>query len=104
MLPSLLLGVPVFNHLNGKSYCRLLPSDDETAVQSLSTLQRLRLVLKVRAGDFHETYQIWSDGLDIPFLPAFSVDTTSILLSPAEPSIQVKVTGLVKVLDSIQVG
>ncbi len=94
----------VFDPLDGKSYCELLPSDDKEASVTLSTLQGLRLSLKVKAGDFKGTYHVWSKVLEVPFVPAFSVDTTSVLLSPTEPSIQVKVSGLLKVLNTIQVG
>ena len=95
---------PVFDPSNGKSYCRLLPSKDMTAIASLATLNALRLGLKVKAGDYQDTYSVWSAVLSVTFLPAFSVDMVSVTLSPSEPSVQVKASGLTKVLTSIQVG
>ena len=98
-----ILAKSVFDPLEGDSHCQLIASDDCLAAETLSTLQGLRLTLKVKASDFKETYSVLSNVLDVPFVPAFSVDTTRVLLSPTEPSIQVKVSGLLKVLNSIQV-
>ena len=97
------LAEPVFNLLNGRSYCQLYPTDDQEAVKVLSTMDRLRLILKVKASDFKEQYDVWSEGLEIPFSPAFSVDIGEVLLTPESPSVNIKVSGLPTVLNSIQV-
>ena len=94
---------PVFDSSSGKSYCRLFPSKDMTAIASLATLNGLRLGLKVKAGDYQDTYSVWSAVLGVSFLPAFSVDMVSVTLSPTEHSVQVTASGLTKVLNSIQV-
>ena len=39
----------MFNLLNGKSYCQFYPTDDQETVKVLSTMDRVRLILKVKA-------------------------------------------------------
>ena len=94
---------PFFDLATGNSFCELLPTSDNRALETLSTMERLKLTLKVKASDFKGTYELWSSGLEIPFLPAFYIDISDTLLTQTKPSSEVKVTGLTKILNSIQV-
>ena len=94
---------PFFDLATGNSFCELLPTSDNRALETLSTMERLKLTLKVKASDFKGTYEVWSSGLEIPFLPAFYIDINDTLLTQTKPSSEVKVTGLTKILNSIQV-
>ena len=66
-------------------------------------MSRLSLTLKVKAKDFGGTYEVFSQSLDIPFLPAFSVDISSVLLTSHKPTVLLTALGLPKVLQSLQV-
>ena len=95
--------VPYFDSSTGLSYCELRSTCNASSLQLLSTKDSLELNLKVKARDFEGTYEVSSKTQTIPFLPAFSVDMYEVLLSPSEHTVLLKIAGVPKVLQNIQV-
>ena len=95
--------VPYFDLSTGLSYCELRPSSDASSLQLLSTKDNVVLNMKVKARDFDVTYEVSSQSQTIPFLPAFSVDMYHVRLSPTEHTVLVKLAGVPKVLQNVQV-
>ena len=93
----------VFSSIVGKSYCTLYPVEEAHAVETLSTMEGLSLSLQVRAFDLTQTYDVYSSKLSIPFIPAFSLSRSKIVLSPTDTAAEVTVTGLPKQLQALQV-
>ena len=98
-----IIAKPFFDWTTGQSFCELLPGTDNDALGTLTTMSQLSLTLKVKAKDFGGTYEVFSHFLDIPFLPAFSVDISSVLLTSHKPTVLFTALGLSKVLQSLQV-
>lgn len=105
----------IFDSLTGRSYCELYtplsssPSfiDDnsggDSTTATLSSMPHLSLKLQVKGKDFDSTYEVLSEWLSVPFLPAFSLDQTNVTLTSLKHSALITVTGLSNVLHSIQV-
>ena len=95
---------PLFDHVTGRSYCNLLPVlDDDGARKTISTMDHLRLTLKVKAKDFDETYDVWSELLSIPFYPAFHCDIVNVSLTTYQHTSLLTISGLNTILNSLQV-
>ena len=92
-----------FDDKTGESFCRLEPSSDTYAAETIATVDKLALVLTVRGFDSLETYEVSSGTLKVPFIPAFVVSRREIRLSGTERSTDVKVTGLPQQLQSLKV-
>ena len=94
---------PFFDWTTGQSFCELLPGADSDALGILTTMSQLSLTLKVKPKDFDGTYKMFSHSLEGPFLPAFSIDISSVLLTSHKPTVLFTALGLPKVLASLQV-
>lgn len=93
----------LFEATTGRSFCQLNAVEDDHAVEMLSTMEELSLVLVVKAYDFAETYEVFSKNMKIPFLPAFSVSRKHLILSPTGTDAEISVTGLPEQLQALQV-
>lgn len=95
----------IFDSRVGTSYCQLNPVADPSAIESMSIMENLSLSLKVRASDFQDFYQVWSQQVSIPIIPAFTVTgaTQKVLLTSSKPSAEVRLSGLSEQLNNIQV-
>ena len=94
---------PHFDHKYGTSSCLLIPNSDHQATEFLSTKEKLLLSLKVKAFDSGGMYEVYSNSLHVPFLPAFSLSRDNITLTSSDPSTTITVTGLPRQLQAIQV-
>ncbi len=92
-----------FDASTGNSYCSIFPIDDPHAIETLSTMEELSLTLRVKAFDFTQTYEIFSERLRVAFVPAFSLSRKSVVLSPSDTATEVTVTGLPNQLQALQV-
>lgn len=92
-----------FEPSTGQSYCSVVPVDDPHAIETLSTLDELTITLRVRAFDFTQTYEILSEELGIPFVPAFSLSRKSITLTALDTAAEITVSGLPSQLQALQV-
>ena len=92
-----------FDPKSGRSFCNLIPIEDHHAVETLSTITKLSLLLRVKASDRTQTYEVHSSHLSTPFIPAFSLSRKSIVLTPSDATVEITVTGLPKQLRSLQV-
>lgn len=93
----------LYEPTTGRSFCQLNAVEDDHAVEMLSTLEELSLVLVVKAYDFAKTYEVFSKNMKIPFLPAFSVSRKHLILSPTDTDAEISVTGLPEQLQALQV-
>ena len=93
----------VFESTTGRSFCQLNALEDDHAVEMLSTMEELSLVLVVKAYDYARTYEVFSKNMKIPFLPAFSVSRKHLILSPTDTDAEISVTGLPEQLQALQV-
>ena len=92
-----------FDSKSGKSFCNLAPMEDRHAMETLSTISKLSLSLRVKASDSTQTYEVYSGHQSIPFVPAFSLSRKSIILTPSDAAVEITVTGLPKQLQALQV-
>ena len=98
-----IIAKPFFDWKTGQSFCELLPGTDSDALGTLTTMSQLSLTLKVKAKDFDGTYEVFSQSLEVPFLPAFSIDISSVLLTSHKSTVLFTTLGLPKILQSLQV-
>ena len=94
---------PYFDGKSGLSYCRLSGTNDPVSSETLAILDGLSLTLTARAFDSSQTYEVFSQVLGIPFIPAFTLNRHRIVLSKRERSTEVRVTGLPRQLQSLKV-
>ena len=94
---------PYFDRKSGLSFCHLGGTSDPVATETLAVMDGLFLSLTVRAFDVEGTYEVTSEVLAIPFVPAFSLNRQRIVLSKKERSTEVRVTGLPRQLQSLKV-
>ena len=96
---------PLFDPLTGSSACQLFEADikDEEGSHTLSAMPDLSLGLRVKARDFDSSYEVWSERLSVPFLPAFSIDATNVSLTSLQHSVPLTISGVQHVLQTIQV-
>ena len=92
-----------FDSKSGSSFCNLIPTEDPHAMETLSTISKLSLSLRVKASDRAQTYEVYSNRQSIPFVPAFSLSRKSITLTPSDAAVEITVTGLPKQLQALQV-
>ncbi len=90
----------VFDPYTGQSFCELRPLDNP---EGLASREGLRLSLKVTAFDLSNTYSVFSESLVIPFLPAFHLSRSGVMLGAMETTTEVTVTGLFHILQSLEV-
>ena len=94
---------PHFDGKSGLSFCKLGGTSDPLASETLAIIDGLSLMLTARAFDLSQTYQVFSQVLGIPFVPAFSLNRQRIVLKIKEQSTEVRVTGLPRQLQSLKV-
>ena len=94
---------PHFDGKSGLSFCKLGGTSDPLASETLAIIDGLSLMLTARAFDLSQTYQVFSQVLGIPFVPAFSLNRQRIVLNMKEQSTEVRVTGLPRQLQSLKV-
>ena len=94
---------PYFDSRTGMSFCSLSGTNDPTASEMLASMEGLSLALTVRARDFTDTYEVFSKSLGVPFIPAFALSRSKIILSAGESSVQVDVSGLPRQLQALKV-
>ena len=94
---------PYFDGKSGLSFCKLGGTNDAVASETLAIIDGLSLMLTARAFDSSQTYEVFSQVLGIPFIPAFSLNRQKIVLSKKEQSTEVRVTGLPRQLQSLKV-
>ena len=94
---------PHFDGKSGLSFCKLGGTNDPLASETLAIIDGLSLMLTARAFDSSQTYQVFSQVLGIPFVPAFSLNRQRIVLNMKEQSTEVRVTGLPRQLQSLKV-
>ena len=92
----------VFEQTSGESFCQLSPID-HGAVETLSTMEKTLLTVVVKAYDYTKTYEVFSQSMNVPFVPAFSVSRSHITLTPTDTAAEVTVTGLPEQLRALQV-
>ena len=92
-----------FDGETGLSYCKLGGASDTVASETLAVQDGLSLSLTARAFDAGRTYDVRSDDLGIPFVPAFSLNRQRVVLSKKEQSTEVRVTGLPRQLQNLKV-
>ena len=95
-----------FDPYTGESYCSLLPVDTPSSSSSgegLATQDGLRLSLRVTAFDRLQSYFVMSDSLAVPFEPGFHLSRRELILSSIDTSLELTVTGLLHVLQTIKV-
>lgn len=94
---------PHFDGKSGLSFCELGGTNDPLASETLAIIDGLSLMLTARAFDSSQTYEVFSQVLGIPFVPAFSLNRQRIVLSKKEQSTEIRVTGLPRQLQSLKV-
>ena len=92
-----------FDPMTGESYCMLGPTSDTYAAEMVAVLDRLSLLLRVRVYDSLGSYEIMSENLKVPFLPAFVLSRNKIRLGSGEGFADVTVTGLQQQLEALKV-
>lgn len=92
-----------FDGKSGLSFCKLGGTDDPVASETLAIIDGLSLMLTARAFDSSQSYEVFSRGLGIPFIPAFSLNRQRIILNKKEQSTEIRVTGLPRQLQSLKV-
>ena len=93
----------LFNSETGDSACVLSPVEDLSAVESLAVMDDLVLTMRVKAMDYNWTYEVLSEQINIPFVPAFFIGEKEVNITGADLPAEVIVSGLPKQLHSIQV-
>ena len=95
---------PTFDPLTGESHCKLLPVEGSGgSAETLSVRDALRLSVRVIGYDYHRTYSVVSEPLDVPFEPGFYLSRREVLLSAKDPTSDLTVTGLTHQLNTIKV-
>lgn len=93
----------MFDHSTGESSCVLLAVEELSAVESLSVMEELVLSLRAKAMDTLWTYEVFSDPVQIPFIPAFFIGERTVEIMGPESTCDLVVSGLAAQLNSIQV-
>ncbi|XP_065903533.1 nuclear pore membrane glycoprotein 210-like isoform X3 [Dysidea avara] len=95
--------VSVFDNTTGTSYCHLVPTNNKATLRLLSSINDITMTLQVRAYDFTQSYEVFSELVRIPFVPAFVLSSEEVLLGSCDASAKVEVWGTPQQLNNIQV-
>jgi len=95
--------VSVFDSTTGTSYCHLVPASNKAAQRLISSINDITITLQIRAYDFMRSYEVWSEPIQIPFVPAFVLSSEEVWLGSCDASVKVEVWGTPQQLDNIQV-
>lgn len=95
--------VSVFDNRTGTSYCHLVPTSNKAAQRLISSISDIIITIQMRAYDFTGSYEVWSEPVRIPFVPAFVLSSEEVLLGSCDASVNVEVWGTPQQLENIQV-
>ena len=93
----------MFDHSTGESSCMLLAVEEPSAVESLSVMEEVVLTLRAKAMDADWTYEVFSEPILVPFIPAFFIGERAVEIKGPESTSDVVLSGLPTQLHSIQV-
>jgi len=95
--------ISIFDSKTGNSYCHLVPTNNKAAQRLITGINDITMTLQVRAYDFTQSYEVRSDLVRIPFLPAFVLSSEEVMLGSCDARTEVEVWGIPEQLNSLQV-
>ena len=93
----------MFDHVTGESSCVLQAVEEPSALESLSVLEDLALILRAKAMDSAWTYEVFSEPIQVPFIPAFFIGDRAVEIKGPESTSDVVVSGLPEQLQRLEV-